>query len=81
MLEDGELQAIIGTGTPEAFGRNPDIVRLYPDYRAAEMEYYKRTKIFPIMHTVVIRRDVHEKHRVPGQRALPCLRTIQDSLR
>jgi 4,5-dihydroxyphthalate decarboxylase len=62
MLEDGELQAIIGTGTPEAFGRNPDIVRLYPDYRSAEMDYYKRTKIFPIMHTVVIRRDVHEKH-------------------
>jgi 4,5-dihydroxyphthalate decarboxylase len=62
MLEDGDLQAIIGTGTPEAFGRNPDIVRLYPDYRAAEMDYYKRTKIFPIMHTVVIRRDVHEKH-------------------
>ena len=30
MLEDGELSAIIGTGTPEAFGRNPDIVRLYP---------------------------------------------------
>jgi len=62
MLEDGELQAIIGTGVPEAFGRNPDIVRLYPDYRAAEMEYYKRTKIFPIMHTVVIRRDVHERN-------------------
>src|SRR5436190_1270804 len=62
MLEDGELQAIIGTGVPAAFGRNPDIVRLYPDYRTAEMEYYKRTKIFPIMHTVVIRRDVHEKH-------------------
>jgi 4,5-dihydroxyphthalate decarboxylase len=62
MLEDGELQAIIGTGVPEAFGRNPDIVRLYPDYRTAEMEYYKRTKIFPIMHTVVIRRDVHEEH-------------------
>jgi 4,5-dihydroxyphthalate decarboxylase len=62
MLEDGELQAIIGTGVPEAFGRNPDIVRLYPDYRSAEMEYCKRTKIFPIMHTVVIRKDVHERH-------------------
>jgi 4,5-dihydroxyphthalate decarboxylase len=62
MLEDGELQAIIGTGVPESFGRNPDIVRLYPDYRAAEMEYYKRTRIFPIMHTVVIRRDVHERN-------------------
>ena len=56
------MQAIIGTGVPEAFGRNPDIVRLYPDYRTAEMEYYKRTKIFPIMHTVVIRRDVHERN-------------------
>jgi len=62
LLEEGELSAIIGTGVPEAFGRNPDIVRLYPDYRAAEMEYYKRTKIFPIMHTVVLRRDLHEKH-------------------
>jgi len=61
MLEDGELQAIIGTGVPEAFGRNPDIVRLYPDYRAAEMEYYRRTRIFPIMHTVVIRRDVYDR--------------------
>ena len=62
LLEEGELQAIIGTGVPEAFGRNPDIVRIYPDYRAAEMEYYRRTKIFPIMHLVVIRRDVHERH-------------------
>src|SRR5215204_5285400 len=56
MLEDGELQAIIGTGVPEAFGRNSDIVRLYPDYRTAEIDYYKRTKVFPIMHTVIIRR-------------------------
>ncbi len=69
MLEEGELQAIIGTGVPEAFGRNPDIVRLYPDYRAAEMDYYKRTKIFPIMHTVVIRRDVHEQASVRRDRA------------
>src|SRR6185295_10492359 len=62
LLEAGELQAIIGTDAPEAFGRNPDIVRLYPDYRSAEMEYYKRTKIFPIMHLVVIRRELHDKH-------------------
>jgi 4,5-dihydroxyphthalate decarboxylase len=62
LLEAGEIHAIIGTDAPEAFGRNPDIVRLYPDYRAAEMEYYKRTKIFPIMHLVVIRRELHDKH-------------------
>ena len=62
LLEEGEIQAIIGTGFPEAFGRNPDVVRLYPDFRAAEMDYYRRTKIFPIMHMVVIRRDLHEQH-------------------
>jgi 4,5-dihydroxyphthalate decarboxylase len=62
LLEAGELQAIIGTDAPESFGRNPDIVRLYPDYRAAEMDYYKRTKIFPIMHLVVIRRDLHDSN-------------------
>jgi 4,5-dihydroxyphthalate decarboxylase len=62
LLEEGELQAIIGTGVPDAFGRNPDIVRVYPDYRAAEMEYYRRTRIFPIMHLTVLRRDLHEKH-------------------
>ena len=62
MLEDGELSAIIGTGVPEAFGRNHDIVRFYPDYRAAEMNYFKRTKVFPIMHLVVVRRDLHDEH-------------------
>ena len=36
---------------------------MFPDYRAAEKEYFKRTGIFPIMHAVGIRRDVHEKHR------------------
>jgi 4,5-dihydroxyphthalate decarboxylase len=62
LLEEGELQAIIGTGVPDAFGRDPDVVRLYPDYRAAELDYFRRTKIFPIMHTVVIRRDLYERH-------------------
>lgn len=62
LLEAGELHAIIGTGIPEAFGRSPDIVRVYPDYRAAEMDYFRRTRIFPIMHLVVIRRDLHERH-------------------
>jgi 4,5-dihydroxyphthalate decarboxylase len=62
LLEEGEIQAIIGTDQPQAFGRSADIVRLYPDYRAAEMDYYRRTKIFPIMHLVVVRRDLHEKH-------------------
>ncbi len=62
LLDKGEVQALIGTGVPDCFGRNPDIVRLYPDYRAAEMDYYRRTKIFPIMHLIAIKKDVYEKH-------------------
>jgi 4,5-dihydroxyphthalate decarboxylase len=62
LLEAGELQGLIGTGVPEAFGRNPDIVRVYPDYRAAEMDYFRRTKVFPIMHLIAMRRDVYERH-------------------
>jgi 4,5-dihydroxyphthalate decarboxylase len=62
LLESGELDATIGTVPPKAFGRNPDIVRLFPNYREVEREYFKRTKIFPIMHLIVIRKDVHEKY-------------------
>jgi 4,5-dihydroxyphthalate decarboxylase len=67
LLADGEIQAMIGTGAPDSFGRNPDVMRLYPDYRAAEMDYYRRTKIFPIMHSVVIRRDIVDKHPFVAQ--------------
>jgi 4,5-dihydroxyphthalate decarboxylase len=62
LLESGEIHAIIGSNMPRAFGRNPDVVRLIPDYRAREKDYFRRTKIFPIMHLVVIRNDVYENN-------------------
>jgi 4,5-dihydroxyphthalate decarboxylase len=63
MLADGELDALVTARAPSTFKSKPDAVkRLFPDYVAKEKEYYKRTKIFPIMHTVVIRRDVHAKN-------------------
>jgi len=63
MLAEGELDALVTARAPSTFKSKPDAVkRLFPDYVAKEKEYYKRTKIFPIMHTVVIRRDVYAKN-------------------
>jgi 4,5-dihydroxyphthalate decarboxylase len=62
LLESGGIDAIVGTSLPKAIGRNPDIVRLFPNYREIEKDYYKRTRIFPIMHLLALRRDVYEKN-------------------
>jgi 4,5-dihydroxyphthalate decarboxylase len=62
LLEDGDIDAMITATIPEPFGRNPDVVRLFPDFRKVEADYYKRTKIFPIMHLLAIKRAVYEKH-------------------
>jgi 4,5-dihydroxyphthalate decarboxylase len=62
LLEEGKIDAITATGVPSAFRRNPDILRLFPDYRERELDYYRRTRIFPIMHLVALRRDTHEKY-------------------
>jgi len=37
-------------------------VRLFPDYRAREQDYFRRTRIFPIMHLIVVRNDIYERH-------------------
>src|SRR5271168_1359668 len=58
LLAAGDIHAIIGSNLPRALGSHPDVVRLFPDYRAREKDYYRRTRIFPIMHLVVIRNDV-----------------------
>jgi 4,5-dihydroxyphthalate decarboxylase len=62
LLAAGEIDAIIGSNLPNSFKRHPDVVRLFPDYRAREKDYYHRTKIFPIMHLIVIRKDVYDKN-------------------
>ena len=78
LLDAGELDAIIGTEMPDAMGTNPDIVRLFPDFRTVEQDYYSRTLIFPIMHTVVVRRSVYENDPSLGARLYAAFAAAKD---
>ena len=60
MLEAGELDAVIGARAPLCFGHNPQVQRLFPDYRQVERDYYLKTGVFPIMHTMVIKEDLYQ---------------------
>jgi 4,5-dihydroxyphthalate decarboxylase len=62
LLARGAIDALIGSRKPDEFGRHPDIARLFPNYRALERQLYQETRIFPIMHLVVIRNDVYENN-------------------
>lgn len=62
LLADGELDAVYAAGEPTGFGRLPRIGRLFEDFQSAEADYYRTTGIFPIMHVVVVRRTLHERH-------------------
>lgn len=64
MLADGEIDAMYAPRAPSTLRTRPDdVARLFPDYVTAERAYWRKTRLFPIMHTVVIRRELYEANR------------------
>jgi 4,5-dihydroxyphthalate decarboxylase len=74
MLEAGEIDALYTAEAPETFqSGSPNVRRLFEDYASEEREYFKRTGIFPIMHTIVVRNDVYEENPWVAQSLMKAL--------
>jgi 4,5-dihydroxyphthalate decarboxylase len=63
MLASGELDGLITARPPSCFlAGAPNVARLFPDPRAAEKDWFRRTRLHPIMHLLVLRRSLAEQH-------------------
>jgi 4,5-dihydroxyphthalate decarboxylase len=63
MIATGEIDALYTAQAPSTYRKGGPVRRLFQDYVAEEQAYFGRTKIFPIMHTIVLRRELYERQR------------------
>jgi 4,5-dihydroxyphthalate decarboxylase len=78
MLRSGEIDALHTARAPSCFtDGSGDARRLFEDFQSVERTYFKRTGIFPIMHVIVIRRDIYQAHRWVAQTLMQSFREAQ----
>jgi len=78
LLIDGEVDAVIGPEAPEEFHKgDPRIRRLFPDARAEQAAYFKKTGIYPITHTVVMKERIAREQPHVAERFVKCFRDAQ----
>ena len=63
MLVEGKLAALISPALPRALlNGDTRIGYLFPDYKEVELDYFKKTGIFPIMHLVAVKQEIIDKY-------------------
>ena len=63
LLVSGDLDAVLAARPIPAFiNKHPDVVRMFEDFVSAEKAYLRRSRIFPIMHTVVVKKGLLDRH-------------------
>lgn len=79
MLHDGEIDALYSARKPSTYtGPGGRVVRLFEDFVDVEKGYFRRTGIFPIMHTIVMRRALYERDPWVGQSLLKAFSKSKD---
>jgi 4,5-dihydroxyphthalate decarboxylase len=74
LLDSGQVDAVLTHHVPECFAQgSPRVKRVFADYVQAERDFYRRTKLHPIMHCAVLLRDIYERNRW-------ALRSLYDAL-
>ena len=79
MLEAGEIDALYSAITPPSvLHGSKNVGRPFDNYEAVERDYFKRTGVFPIVHLVVIRKALYEKHRWVAQSLYQAFKAAKD---
>ncbi|WNV86607.1 4,5-dihydroxyphthalate decarboxylase [Umezawaea sp. Da 62-37] len=79
MLDSGEIDALFSANVPQCvLDGSPNAARLFPDFEPLERDYHRRTGIFPIMHTVVARRDLLATHPDLARRVYDAFTTAKN---